>query len=57
MRAGPKANPPFNLRTALIFNGITACVVCLSTLFIEGKQTRFEQDEVMKVHVEMPLAP
>lgn len=47
MAAGPDGNPPFNMRSALIMNGVIACVVCFATFFIEGKQTRRELDEKM----------
>ncbi|KAF7321286.1 MFS general substrate transporter [Mycena kentingensis (nom. inval.)] len=40
LRAGPDANPPLNMRKALIFNGAVVLTVCSSIFFLRGEQTR-----------------
>ena len=45
LRAGPNANPPLNMRRALIFNGVVV-MSCSSFVFlIQGRQARKELDE------------
>lgn len=45
MRAGPNANPPLNMRRALIFNGASVMAAAALVFFIRGKQVRKEVDE------------
>ncbi|OCH88926.1 MFS general substrate transporter [Obba rivulosa] len=45
LRAGPDANPPFNMKRALIFQGCFVCVAAACTFLLQGKQTRRENDE------------
>ncbi|KAJ7262229.1 major facilitator superfamily domain-containing protein [Mycena haematopus] len=45
LRAGPDANPPLNMRRALIFNGTVVLVTCCSIFFIHGRQTRKQIDQ------------
>ena len=46
LRAGPDANPPLNMRNALIFHAAIICVVSLLILALKGKQNRRERDEM-----------
>jgi len=45
LRAPPTADPPLNMRKAVIFNGVFALVSSCLTLLIRGKQVRRELDE------------
>ncbi|KAJ6499353.1 major facilitator superfamily domain-containing protein [Mycena sanguinolenta] len=45
LRAGPDANPPLNMRRALIFNGTVVLTICCSIFFLRGKQTRKQLDQ------------
>ena len=45
LRAGPNANPPYNMHHAIIFQGVLGMAVVASVYLLEGKQTRREQDE------------
>ncbi|KNZ75045.1 Major facilitator superfamily domain-containing protein 7, partial [Termitomyces sp. J132] len=45
LRAGPDANPPFNMRRTLIFNGAIIMTCAASVLLLCGKQVRKERDE------------
>lgn len=45
LRAGSDANPPLNMRKALIFHGSIICVVSVLIFVLQGKQTRRERDE------------
>ncbi|KAJ7132801.1 major facilitator superfamily domain-containing protein [Mycena crocata] len=45
LRAGPDANPPLNMRRALIFNGTIAISTCAFIFFLHGKQTRKQVDQ------------
>ncbi|OCH88925.1 MFS general substrate transporter [Obba rivulosa] len=45
LRAGPDANPPLNMRRALIFQGCFVCVAAAFAFLLEGRQTRRENDE------------
>ncbi|KAJ6468306.1 major facilitator superfamily domain-containing protein [Mycena sanguinolenta] len=60
LRAGANANPPLNMRRALIFNG-TFVVASSSLIFLlRGKQVRKELDERMQRNsrqTEIPLEP
>lgn len=44
LRAGPDANPPLNMRRALIFQGAFLAVACASVFPLRGKQARRERD-------------
>ncbi|KAG8990590.1 hypothetical protein FRB90_001697 [Tulasnella sp. 427] len=44
-KAGPTANPPYNLRNQLIFHAACALSISPMALFIQGKQVRREMDE------------
>ena len=46
LRAGPDANPPLNMRKALIFHGVIICAVSLLVFALKGKQNRRERDEM-----------
>ena len=46
LRAGPGANPPLNMRKALIFHATIISVVSLLVFALKGKQTRRERDEM-----------
>jgi MFS transporter, FLVCR family, MFS-domain-containing protein 7 len=45
LRAGPDANPPLNMKRALIFNGAFVMSVGASIFLLQGKQKRKEVDE------------
>ncbi|KAM5538876.1 hypothetical protein V8D89_007598 [Ganoderma adspersum] len=45
LRAGPNANPPYNMHHAIIFQGVLGMAVVASVYLLEGKQTRRAQDE------------
>jgi len=45
LRAGPDANPPLNMRRALIFNGTIVMTASAFVFFLHGKQTRKQVDE------------
>jgi len=45
LRASPDANPPLNMRQALIFNGAFIVASASLVFFIRGKQARRELDE------------
>jgi FLVCR family MFS transporter 7 len=44
LREGPEANPPLNMRRALIFQGVIILAVCLSVFGVRGEQTRRRRD-------------
>lgn len=44
LRAPTTANPPLNMRRALIFSGAFIMVGCSTIFFIRGKQARREMD-------------
>ncbi|KAJ7084336.1 major facilitator superfamily domain-containing protein [Mycena belliarum] len=44
LRAGPDANPPLNMRRALILSGTTVMISSVFVLFLQGKQTRKQID-------------
>lgn len=45
LTAGPEANPPYNMRRALVFNGAFV-MACASLIFLlRGQQRRKERDE------------
>ncbi|PIL26139.1 MFS general substrate transporter [Ganoderma sinense ZZ0214-1] len=46
LRAGPNANPPYNMHRAIIFQGVLGMAVVVLVYLLEGKQTRRAQDEV-----------
>ncbi|KAJ7188327.1 major facilitator superfamily domain-containing protein [Mycena filopes] len=45
LRAGPDANPPLNMRRALIFNGAFVMGVAASIFFLRGRQMRKQVDQ------------
>jgi len=45
LRASPDANPPLNMRRALIFNGAFIMASASFVFFLRGKQARRELDE------------
>ncbi|PFH46175.1 hypothetical protein AMATHDRAFT_77780 [Amanita thiersii Skay4041] len=45
LRAGPDAQPPLNMRRALIFNGTFVAVTASLVIFVRGKQERKQLDE------------
>ncbi|GLB37685.1 putative MFS general substrate transporter [Lyophyllum shimeji] len=45
LRAGPDADPPFNMRRALIFNGTIIMVSASLVFLLQGRQVRKERDE------------
>ncbi|KAJ6586871.1 major facilitator superfamily domain-containing protein [Mycena vulgaris] len=45
LRAGPDANPPLNMRRALIFNGAIVMTISTFVFFLHGKQTRKQIDK------------
>jgi len=45
LRAGPDADPPLNMRRALIFQGCFVCVAAAFVFLLQGRQTRREKDE------------
>ena len=45
LRAGPEADPPFNMHRAIIFEGAFALSVSALVFALEGKQRRRELDE------------
>ncbi|KAJ7346561.1 major facilitator superfamily domain-containing protein [Mycena albidolilacea] len=45
LRAGPNANPPLNMRNALIFNGVVVMATSSSIFFLRGRQTRKQLDQ------------
>ncbi|KAI0085553.1 major facilitator superfamily domain-containing protein [Irpex rosettiformis] len=45
LRAGPEANPPFNMHRAIIFEGVFALSSSVMVFALQGKQTRRELDE------------
>lgn len=47
LRAPSTADPPYNMRNALILNGCVAMGFCSSIFFLRAKQARREIDEVM----------
>jgi hypothetical protein len=47
LRASPAATPPLNMHATIIFNGVWTFAVATLVFFLEGKQTRREQDEKM----------
>jgi len=47
LRASPAANPPQNMHTTIIFNGVWVSAVATLVFFLQGKQARRERDEQM----------
>jgi len=45
LRAGPDADPPLNMRRALIFNGAIVMTAGASVFLLKGKQTRKQMDQ------------
>lgn len=45
LRAGPDAEPPLNMRRALIYQGCLVCGASVTVFALRGKQTRRELDE------------
>ncbi|KAF8070699.1 major facilitator superfamily domain-containing protein [Lyophyllum atratum] len=45
LRAGPDANPPLNMRRALIFNGAIIAAAASLIFLLHGRQVRKERDE------------
>ncbi|KAJ6609864.1 major facilitator superfamily domain-containing protein [Mycena sp. CBHHK59/15] len=45
LRAGPDANPPLNMRRALIFNGAIVMSTSVLIYFLRGEQTRKQVDQ------------
>ena len=45
LRGGPDADPPLNMRRALIFNGVIVATISSLVFFIQGRQARKELDE------------
>ncbi|KAI0920498.1 hypothetical protein AcV5_010215 [Taiwanofungus camphoratus] len=45
LRAGPDANPPYNMKRALVFQGALVCAAIAFIFLLEGRQIRREQDE------------
>ncbi|OBZ74517.1 Major facilitator superfamily domain-containing protein 7 [Grifola frondosa] len=45
LRAGPDASPPYNMRRAIIFQGVVVCAAVAFVYLLEGRQCRREQDE------------
>ena len=45
LRAGPDANPPFNMHRALIFNGAFIMTTAFLVFFIRGREARKELDQ------------
>ena len=45
LRDGPDADPPLNMRRALIFNGAIVATISASVVFIKGRQARKVLDE------------
>jgi MFS transporter, FLVCR family, MFS-domain-containing protein 7 len=45
LRAGPDADPPFNMHRALIFEGAFTLAVSATMVGLRGKQARRERDE------------
>ncbi|KAF7298232.1 MFS general substrate transporter [Mycena chlorophos] len=61
LRATPSANPPLNMRKALIFNGAFIMIVASSVFFLRGKQMRkvLDRQRLERAQVranEVPLA-
>jgi hypothetical protein len=57
LRASPDANPPLNMRQALIFNGAFITASAFFIVFISGKQARRELDEQklqQSLHMRVP---
>ena len=48
LRAGPDANPPLNMRRAVIFQASVVSAAVAFIYAIEGKQTRRAQDEAKR---------
>ncbi|KAI1787322.1 MFS general substrate transporter [Ganoderma leucocontextum] len=48
LRAGPEANPPYNMHHAIIFQGVLGMSVVALVYLLEGKQTRRAQDEAKR---------
>jgi len=57
LRAGADADPPLNMRRALIFNGTFVLVATSVIFFMRGKQTRKERDEHMRRQTTEPKQP
>ncbi|RXW22995.1 hypothetical protein EST38_g2878 [Candolleomyces aberdarensis] len=45
LRAGPDAQPPLNMKRALIFNGVFCMVAAATVLLLKGEQNRKKVDE------------
>ncbi|KAG5647055.1 hypothetical protein DXG03_001425 [Asterophora parasitica] len=45
LRASPSANPPLNMRRALVFHGTIIMASCCLVFLIHGRQVRKERDE------------
>ncbi|PCH42994.1 MFS general substrate transporter [Wolfiporia cocos MD-104 SS10] len=45
LRDGPDANPPYNMKRALIFQGAFACATVALLFLVQGEQTRRALDE------------
>ncbi|KAJ7703249.1 major facilitator superfamily domain-containing protein [Mycena rosella] len=56
LRAGPDANPPLNMRRALIFNGTFVMTASAFVFFLHGKQTRKQMD-VQRLQQSQPTEP
>jgi hypothetical protein len=50
LRAGPGANPPLNMRRALIFNGAVVMAISSTVFFLHGRQTRKQLDQEKLQH-------
>lgn len=46
LRAGPDAEPPLNMRRALIFNGAFVLAAASFVILLQGRQVRKEMDEI-----------
>ena len=46
LRAPESANPPQNMHSSLIFNGVLICSITLGIFFLRGQQRRREKDEM-----------
>jgi hypothetical protein len=55
LRASTEANPPQNMRRAIIFNGVWVLAITVPIFFLRGRQARRELDEQMNEQQKMPI--
>lgn len=55
LRASSTANPPYNMRNALVFHGAMVMVFGTLVFFLRARQARRELDETMAAENAVPM--